>query len=181
VSPGGPFLPRLPFAALAAAIGIADQATKALAVRALAEQPPLEVVPGLFRLVLVRNSGALFGIFQGLEAPWRVALFVLLPVAVVAALCGLALRTSPSERRALASYALLLGGALGNLIDRLRLGQVIDFLDFYIVDARGVAHHWPAFNLADACICLGIALLALESWRPRPAGASGGEHASDPA
>jgi signal peptidase II len=172
---------RLPYAALSLAIAATDQATKALAVRALAGEPPLEVIPGLFRFVLVRNSGALFGMFQGLGRPLRALLFVALPAVVIAALVWLAWRTPPVERRAHAAYALLLGGALGNLIDRLRLGHVVDFLDFYVIGPGGTPHHWPAFNLADACICLGIALLALESWRSRPASVQGGENAPDSA
>ena len=172
---------RLPYAAVALAIGAADQAAKAWAVRALPQEPPLEVIPGLFRLVLVRNRGALFGMFQGLGEPLRMLFFVALPAVVIAALCWLAWRTPPVERRAHVAYALLLGGALGNLIDRLRLGHVIDFLDFYVTGPSGGAYHWPAFNLADACICAGIALLALESWRPRPAAGQGEEHAPDSA
>jgi signal peptidase II len=181
VSPTTPLTGRLLHAALALAIAAADQAAKAWAARALSGEPPLEVIPGLFRLVLVRNTGALFGMFQGLAEPLRVLLFVALPAAVIAALCWLAWRTPAAERGAHAAYALLLGGALGNLIDRLRLGHVVDFLDFYVTGPRGVAHHWPAFNLADACICLGIALLALASWRPRPAAIQGEENAPDPA
>jgi signal peptidase II len=170
---------RLPYLSAALAIAAADQATKTWAARSLALEPPREVIPGLFRLVLVRNRGALFGILHDLAEPVRTLLFLALPVVVIAALCWLAWRTPPVEVRSHAAYALLLGGAVGNLIDRLRLGHVVDFLDFYVTWPAGATYHWPAFNLADACICTGIALLALESWRARPTATQGDAHAPD--
>lgn len=170
---------RLLYALLAAAVAAADQASKAWAQGRLDGSPPLEVVPGMFRLVLVRNRGALFGMFQELPDPLRVALFLALPAAVIAVLGWLSWRTPPAERRAQGAFALLLGGALGNLADRLRLGHVVDFLDLY-VEGPGGSHHWPAFNVADAGICAGIALLALDSWRHRRPPAGGEEHAPGP-
>lgn len=142
-----------------------DQATKAWAAVRLTGNAPVELVPGLFRLVMVHNRGALFGMFQDLPDPVRSLLFLALPTGVIAVLGWLSWRTSPLERRAHAAFALLLGGALGNLADRLRLGHVIDFLDVYITGTTGNSYHWPAFNVADACICTGIGLLALDSLR----------------
>ena len=170
---------RLPYAALALSLVALDQASKAWAASRLGEGPPIQIIPGLFRLVLVRNRGALFGLFQELETPFRTLLFLALPLAVVAALGWLAWRTPATAGRSQTAFALLLGGAFGNLIDRIRFGHVVDFLDFYARGPTGDLHHWPAFNLADTCICTGIALLAIDTWRSRHAPSPGSSHASD--
>jgi signal peptidase II len=170
---------RLGYVALALGLLGLDQVSKIWAAGRLEDAAPIDVVPGLFRLVLVRNRGALFGMFQELQAPLRVLVFLALPCAVIAILAWLASRTPPGEKGSQGAFALLLGGALGNLVDRVRLGHVIDFLDFYIQTPGGGSHHWPAFNLADACICAGIALLALDSWRGRHDTHKERDHAPD--
>ncbi len=171
---------RAPYALAALGVFAADQLCKAWAVGRLQQVEPIEVVPGWFRLVLVRNRGALFGMFQDLSPSLRPLLFLALPGLVIAALGWLAWRSPAAHRRARWAFTLLVGGALGNLSDRLRFGHVIDFLDFYIVGAGGRSHHWPAFNLADSCICVGIALLAFDSWSARHAQRGGEERAPDP-
>lgn len=171
--------PRLRYALAAAGVMAIDQASKIWAAGCLAEGAPVVVLPGLFRLVLVRNRGALFGMFQDLHPHLRALLFLALPAVVIAVLGWLSWRTPAGEQRAQWAFTLLLGGAFGNLADRLRLGYVVDFLDFYVVGPGGDAHHWPAFNVADACICVGIALLALDSWRRRRARHGEEERAPD--
>jgi len=156
---------RLLYAGVGVSVAVADQASKAWAVARLSHTPPQEILPGLFRLVLVRNRGALFGMFQGLQPELRQVVFTALPAVVIAVLGWFAWRAAARDHRAQWAFALLMGGALGNLADRVRLGHVVDFLDFYIAGPGGALHHWPAFNLADASICVGIGLLALDSLR----------------
>jgi signal peptidase II len=142
--------------AAAAAIVVADQLTKAwvLALFAPGERLP---VTGFFNLVLVYNRGAAFSFLS--SAPgWQTPLFIAVAVGAAAVVSFLLVRTRGGSlfRGAL---ALVLGGAVGNVIDRLRFGQVVDFLDFH-----AFGWHWPAFNVADSAITVGAALLILESF-----------------
>lgn len=122
------------------------------------------VVEGYFNLTYVRNSGAAFGMLSR-QDPKFLRLFFL-------SVTGLALviitfyysRVPWSQRLTLCSLGLIMGGALGNGIDRYTIGQVIDFLDVYVGD-----YHWPAFNVADSAICIGVGLLLIDSFR-RPVG-----------
>jgi signal peptidase II len=151
---------------LAAAVVVADQATKALVLSRFNVGEGVVLAP-YFNLVLVYNKGAAFSFLS--DAPgWQTPLlvgFALVAIAVVAYL----LVRSPGRRVLSAGLALILGGALGNLIDRLRFGQVVDFLDFH-----AGAWHWPAFNVADSAITVGAVLLILDGFRKneRRAGAS---------
>lgn len=131
-----------------------DQATKALALSLLAE--PVTVTP-FFNLVLVWNRGVSFGMLGGL-GPWGPSLLTGLALAVAAVLVVWLRR----ERRALTSLALglVIGGAIGNAIDRIRFGAVVDFLDFHLS-----GYHWPAFNVSDSAIVIGAALLILDGLR----------------
>ena len=114
------------------------------------------VIPGLFNLTLTFNPGAAFGLWTGLSDGWRqllLSLTVLIALAVV-----LFFLRQPTHRGRLSQIALaaILGGAIGNIIDRLRLGSVVDFIDIYLG-----SWHWPAFNIADSAICVGVAILIL--------------------
>jgi len=141
---------------LAAAIVIADQLTKAAVLANFAHGERRELTAFL-NLVLVYNKGAAFSMFAD-AAGWQTPL--LAGFAVVAALIvGYLIVRNPAKRLLCLGLALILGGALGNLIDRLRYGQVVDFLDFH---AWG--WHWPAFNVADSAICVGAAVLILEGF-----------------
>ena len=135
---------------------ILDQLTKWWVMASFAPLESLEVVPGFFNLTFITNTGAAFGMFAGEQTIWRQLFFV--GVAVLA-LVGLffAYRHYREEGWLyLAAIGLIGGGAVGNVIDRLRFGAVIDFLDFYIGD-----HHWPAFNVADSAITVGVGLFIL--------------------
>lgn len=128
-----------------------DQAAKLLVRRSFAPGESLPVVPGLFNLTYVRNIGAAWGILAG----WRIVLVGL----AIAMFLFLALRRRQvfgSGRLATASFILLLAGIAGNVIDRVFLGYVVDFLDFH----HG-AWHFPSFNVADSCICVGVGLFLL--------------------
>ncbi len=134
-----------------------DQATK-LHIDAhfdLYESVP--VIPGLFSLTYIRNQGAAFGILA--ESSIRVPFLLTVScVALLAILWFLKTRDN-SQRLGNLGLALIFSGALGNLIDRIRLGEVIDFIDVYWRQ-----HHWPAFNVADSAITVGVALLIFEMW-----------------
>jgi signal peptidase II len=142
--------------ALAAAVVVLDQVVKAIALGRLTLGVPVDVVPGLVALTLVKNPGLAFGFLAGIPAGsrWLVGLLSLLALIV---LFRVALRVLPRGGwREQAAIGLIFGGAVGNLIDRVRFGAVVDFVDVYF---RG--WHWPAFNVADSAITVGVALLAL--------------------
>lgn len=158
---------RLPsFIGLAVLALVLDQVTKTAALAMLDHHVPVPVFPG-FNLTLGFNTGASFGMFDNTMAD-RPMVMAALTGALAIFLTWLGLRARlPLER---AGFALIVGGASGNIIDRLRQGAVTDFLDFYW---RG--WHWPAFNGADAAIFLGaVAILLAGMKRPQKTGASVG-------
>lgn len=141
---------------LAGTVLVVDQATKLLVFYQMPLYSVKEIIPGFFNLVHVRNTGAAFSMFAGAASLWRQVIFVGLAVVVVG---GLLVAYTKLEERDWANrtaYALIISGALGNLIDRVRLGEVIDFLDFYIGP-----YHWPAFNVADMGISVGAGIMLL--------------------
>jgi signal peptidase II len=148
---------KLPYFILAATVLAADQLTKAWAVVRLKPVDSIEVIPGFFRLVFATNRGVAFSMFADgkFDARW-----VFAGISVAASLVVLTyfVRTSPGKIRLSAALALLFAGIVGNLIDRVRLGEVVDFLGFHLNDK----YSWPIFNLADSAICIGAGLLALE-------------------
>jgi signal peptidase II len=141
---------------LAGAVVALDQITKLVVLEHLVLGVPIPVVDGLLSLTLVLNPGLAFGLLGGLPAAWRWLVAALSLIALVV-LARVALRVlpagGPTGRTAI---GLIFGGAVGNLIDRARFGAVVDFVDVYW---RG--WHWPAFNVADSAITIGVALLAL--------------------
>ena len=139
---------------------VLDQLTKLLVLHYLPLYSAIEVIPGLFNLVHVRNTGGAFSIFAGANSAWRQILFPGLTIAVVLILLFAYGKVRPDDRWTRTAYALITGGALGNLIDRLRFGEVVDFLDCYVG-----AYHWPAFNVADSAITAGALMLALSLLR----------------
>jgi len=151
---------------LAAAVVVADQVTKSLVTSRFVLGERLEVT-SFFNMVLVYNKGAAFSFLA--DAPgWQTPLLIGFALVATGIVIALLLR-SPDRRMLCTGLALILGGAIGNLIDRVRFGQVVDFLDFH---ARG--WHWPAFNVADSAITVGAALLILDGFRKheRRAGAA---------
>jgi len=166
--------------AVATVVVAVDQATKVAAHAWLRGREPIEVVPDLFNLVYSRNPGGLFGYFGGLADPWRTALLTVLPVLAVGMIVMFLARGTDLYRATRFGLALILGGAVGNLIDRVVRGEVVDFLDVYagapaladpLVRWFGTAH-WPTFNVADSCIVVGACLLVLDMLRPAPAPAA---------
>jgi signal peptidase II len=133
-----------------------DQASKLWIVGHFSLYESLPVIPGLFNLTYLTNTGAAFGLLAGDHGAWRQVFFVGVAVAALTAICFLYRKLRPVSVWYGVALGLIAGGAVGNLIDRLRLGSVIDFLDVHI----GV-HHWPAFNLADSAITVGVAIFLL--------------------
>lgn len=138
----------------------ADQATKWLAVAHLEYLTPVPVIEGFWNWTLVHNYGAAFS-FLSDAGGWQKWFFAGL-AAVVSVVMALWLRLTPrADWRNALPLALVIAGAIGNLIDRVRYGYVVDFVDWYVGK-----HHWPAFNVADSAIVVGAVLLVLFSFKP---------------
>ncbi|MDP2912750.1 MAG: signal peptidase II [Candidatus Omnitrophota bacterium] len=131
----------------AAFIFILDRLTKVIAMSCLVHGQPVEVLRNIFRITLVLNTGTAFGLFKG-----KVAVFSGISVSVIVFIVVYILRNKKAGIILSLALGLILGGASGNLFDRIRFGYVIDFLDFGI---------WPVFNLADSAITTGVAILVL--------------------
>jgi signal peptidase II len=156
----------LPWFGLAAAVIAADQLVKWIVLARFAPGEGLEVT-AFFNLVLVFNKGAAFS-FLAREAGWQTPLLVGFAL-VAAGIVSVLIVRSPEKDLLRAALALILGGALGNVIDRVRFGHVVDFLDFH-----AAGWHFPAFNVADSAITIGAALLILDGlvFHEKRAGAS---------
>ncbi len=129
---------------LSALIVLLDQATKYWISQT---KPFIRVIPGCFNIVYVENPGAAFGILHGKQG-------LLSAISIIAVIVLLALICQERRMGVSVSLSLILGGTCGNLIDRVRLGYVVDFLDVYVMD-----HHWPSFNIADSAITVGVGIL----------------------
>jgi signal peptidase II len=142
---------------------ILDQGVKWLALHRLRPGVPVTIIDGFFSLTLVMNPGLAFGMLGTVPPGWRWAV-ALLSVLAVGVLATLATRLLPEGGKVAAvAIGMIFGGAAGNLIDRARFGAVVDFLDFY-----WHGWHWPAFNVADSAISVGVALLALRMLTTSP-------------
>lgn len=146
----------LVFGIISSLVVTADQVTKYLIMAWLPLNSGLTIVPGFFELVHVRNAGAAFGILADSGWNFRGAFFIVVSCVVLAVILGMMISSPALEPLLSTAYALFFGGAVGNLVDRLRFGVVIDFIDLYW---RG--YHWPAFNVADTALCVGVALFFL--------------------
>jgi len=142
-------------AGITALVLILDQASKIFIDRTMALHSSITVIQNFFNISYVRNKGAAFGILA--TSSYRLPFFILVSVVAVVVICFAIRKMRPDQTLAIASLSLIFSGALGNLIDRIRLGEVIDFLD-----AHWFEHHWPAFNIADSAICVGVFLLAVD-------------------
>ena len=148
--------------ALASLIVALDQLAKFVVTGVLAYGTGIEVTP-FFNLVLVHNKGAAFSLLSSASG-WQREFFIV--IATVASIWVVHLmRAHPRETLFCCALSLILGGAVGNVIDRVWLGAVVDFLDFH-----AAGYHWPAFNVADSAITCGAALLVWESLRPKARG-----------
>lgn len=140
--------------AVAGLVVLLDQATKLWATEALRGHPPVAVMDDFFHLVYHRNTGGVFGFFSGSPSPLRITLFILVTLAALGFVIYLMKEWGRESRSALIALSLVAGGAVGNLIDRIAYGEVIDFIDWH-----WHGHHWPAFNIADSAITVGTTIL----------------------
>lgn len=136
-----------------AAIVFFDQLTKIIVDRTMALYQSIPIVDGLFNFTYVRNAGAAFGIFAGSAETFRRPFLILVSILASGFIVTLLRRLADGEKGLITALTFILGGAVGNLIDRMIYGEVIDFLDVYWRD-----HHWPAFNVADSFITIGVAV-----------------------
>ena len=134
-----------------------DQWTKHLVQERLLLHQTVAMIPGFFNLVHVRNTGGAFGIFGGERGGLGSLLFVVVSLIAIGSILFFFVKAREDEKTLSLSLSLVLSGAIGNLIDRLGYGEVVDFLDFHLF-----SYHWPAFNIADSAICIGIGLIVLE-------------------
>ena len=135
----------------------ADRVTKILLDRATELGWHRSIIPGFLNLVHARNRGVAFSIFADSESPWLRAALIVLALGAVALFAWMLATGRARTRAERWGFALVLGGAAGNVLDRILYGSVLDFLDFYLRD-----WHWPAFNVADACLSIGVALIFWE-------------------
>lgn len=145
-------------AAVAGTVLLLDQLTKVYIDRSFALYESVEVVPNFFHITYLRNKGAAFGLLA--DSAFRIPFFITVSLLAVAMIFWYFRQLPPDQVGQQWGLSLVLGGALGNLVDRIRLGEVIDFLDVH-----WYRHHWPAFNIADSAICVGVGLLLLCMWR----------------
>jgi signal peptidase II len=151
---------RLPYLGVMAALVALDQLTKWLVVRSIELHDYRTLVEGCLSLSHVRNYGAAFGILADAGLPYQAALFSGLSLAALLAIAVYAYRLPVQARLPQVALSLILGGAIGNLVDRLRLGYVVDFVHVYWQH-----HQWPDFNAADSAITVGVSLLILDILR----------------
>ncbi len=135
---------------------VLDQLTKAWTMKSFALYESMEIIPGFFSLTYLTNKGAAFGFLAGVDSVWRHYFFLILASIALVLLVIAWVRMRKDHCFYGPALALIAGGAIGNVIDRVRLGSVVDFLDFYVA-----GHHWPAFNVADSAIAIGVALFLL--------------------
>ena len=153
---------------LSAIVFAADRLSKSIVEAKVSAFDVHPVIPGFFDIVHSQNRGVAFGLMNDSNSPWRTVVLIVFSAAALLVVAGLLWRTSRLDRWTATGLALVLGGAAGNLFDRILWGRVTDFLEFYIG-----ALHWPTFNVADSCVVIGSGLLLLEILRPKrqPAGA----------
>ncbi len=141
--------------AVTAVILILDQATKLLIDRTMDIHSSITVVQNFFNITYIRNKGAAFGFLA--DTSFRLPFFITISIVAVIVIIGIFRKLHPEQKLTAFSLSLIFAGALGNLIDRVRLGEVIDFIYVHWYE-----HYWPAFNVADSAICVGVFLLAID-------------------
>lgn len=142
---------------VAVLVVVLDRASKLTVARRIALHDSIQIIPGFFRIAHVENTGAAFGLFAESSSPWKIAVLVLFSFAAMTIVLTLLWRGKHTRTTTGIGLALILGGAVGNLWDRLVNGRVVDFLLFYIGQ-----YQWPAFNVADSAIVVGACLLGIE-------------------
>ena len=152
----GSVLRNVMLSLLTGGIILVDQLTKLHIMQNMRLHESIPIVPNLFSLTYIRNPGAAFGLLAGSSNAFRMVFFGLTPLFALVLLGTILYRMPEREWMGRLSVSAILGGAIGNLIDRLRYGEEIDFLDVYIDN-----YHWPAFNVADSAITVGVIFLII--------------------
>jgi len=147
---------------LALAIMLLDRLTKWIIESRVGFFDTYKVIPGFFDIVHSQNRGVAFGLFNDSTSEWRTTLLIVFSVAAVVAVGSMLWRPDKLDRASFWGFALILGGAAGNVFDRIVFGRVTDFLELYLGD-----YHWPTFNVADSAIVIGSGLLLLDLLRPK--------------
>lgn len=148
---------RIIISAISVVVFVGDQATKEVVEKAIPEHAVIPILPSCFNLTHTRNAGVAFGLFSDSPAPWKTVLLIVVSTALLATVVAVVWRSRRLPWEAGVGLALILGGALSNLFDRIRAGRVVDFLDVYFR-----SYHWPTFNLADSAIVVGAGFLILQ-------------------
>ena len=160
--------------ALSITVVALDQLTKSYIAQSMHLHQSIPIIPGFFNLTYIRNPGAAFGFLASSSSGFRMIFFVVTSIVALGLLATIFLRLQPEDWWGQLTVTSIFSGAIGNLIDRLQFGEVIDFLDFHIN-----GYHWPAFNVADIAISLGVVslflLFAFEKRRPKPDAANDAE------
>jgi len=151
---------RLIYFGISLAVVVLDQITKAIVAARIPLHDTIPVIRGFFDLTHVKNTGAAFGLFSSLSSPARATILTAVAGGVFLAVLAWSLTSPVTFTRLQTALALVLGGAVGNLIDRVRFQSVTDFLRFYVD-----RWEWPSFNVADSAISVGVVLLAWNIWR----------------
>ncbi len=152
------------YAWVGAIIGVVlvlDQITKQLVAKQIRLYEVITVIPGFFNLTHVRNKGAAFSLFATMPDAFRRVFFITISLAAVAVIVFLLWKTH--ERLLIVAFSLIAGGALGNVTDRIRFGEVVDFIQWYVK-----SYYWPSFNVADSAITIGVGLLAIDMLLQKP-------------
>jgi len=151
------FQGRLPYGLLVVVVLILDRWTKLLIQKRFELNESISVIDGFFNITYVRNTGVAFGIFSSISSPAKSVLLSIFTACAAVVVVTYSVRSPARNWLLQIALSLILGGALGNLYDRLVYGYVVDFLELY-----AGSYHWPSFNVADSAISIGVALLALE-------------------
>ncbi len=141
-----------------------DQWTKMLIVEHFRLGDTLPVISGYFSLTYIRNTGAAFGLLAHADPAFRIPFFVIVPLAALSAIAYIFRKIPAQDFKLSSALSLVIGGAIGNLLDRIRFRYVVDFLDFH----WHYDPHFPAFNVADSAICIGVGILMLDLLKSGP-------------
>jgi signal peptidase II len=148
---------RVLWVVIAVVVIVGDQVTKAVVEDLIPEHTTIPVLPHFLNLIHTKNAGAAFGLFSDSPAPWKTVLLIVVSSLLLAMVMAMMWRTRQLRWGTGVALALILGGALSNLFDRIRFGRVVDFLDVY-----WRSYHWPTFNLADSAIVVGAGFLLFQ-------------------
>ena len=146
---------------------ILDQLTKYMVTIHVPLHYSISVIEGFFSITHIRNPGVAFGLFAGQESEYKVLFFIVISIIAIIAILVIFHQTPDDKRMVKVGLVLIFSGAVGNLVDRILHKEVIDFLDFFYNGS-----HWPAFNVADSCITIGVSFMIVDLFCGYPEGAS---------